>query len=148
MKRFIFFLFFASLLNNTDIIANEKHRYHFTNPNDDNKPYPAYTYYFWIKEMCKVYIHSYFIDEQKINKAQIACCQCNKTTNSGSLWGYAISEVDETMITKLMPLIYNGSTEEITAYLLAMYKEHQIECCICRKYNDWYIVEQQSSPQI
>ena len=138
MKRSLFFLSFLLLFNSINIITVEVE-------GKVRKPLSLYASCFILKEFCKVYIHSFFIDEQKIDKAHIACCKCNMTARISCLWGHAINELDEVMITKLIPLIYNGSKEEITTYLLAMYKEHQIECYACQKYNDWYIVEQDSS---
>ena len=134
MKRSLFYLSFLLMFNSINIISVEVEEH-------VRKPLSLYASCFILKELCIAYIHSFFIDEQKIEKAHIACCQCNTTATSACLLGYAINELDEAMITKLMPLIYNGSIEEITKYLLAMYKEHQIECYMCRKYNDWYIVE-------
>jgi len=140
MKRSVFFLSFLLVLNSLNIIAVEVEV-------NTWKPLSLYVSCFILKEWFKAYVHSFFIDEQKIDKACIACCQCNTTATSGCLLGYAVNELDAAMIKKITNLIYYGSIEEITTYLLAMYKKHKIECYMCRKYNDWHIVEQQSSPK-
>lgn len=122
------------MFNSINIIPTEVEQ-------SNHKPLSLYASYFILKEFCKAYIHSFFIDEHKIDTAQIACSQCNTRETISSLLAYAINELDETMIKEIMPLIYNGSIQEITTYLLIQYKKYQIACYNCEKYNDWYIVQ-------
>jgi hypothetical protein len=129
MKRFI--LLFLLLGNNFDIMTTEK----------DEMKQSLYSYYFFIKETCKVFAYSYFMNEEKIENAKIACCQCHMNVTSGYLWGHCAGACNESIIKELVPLIYNGSKEELVAFLLASYENLEIPCIKCQRYNGYYIVE-------
>jgi len=98
-----------------------------------------FTYYFWIKEFFKAYIHTLFINQDKINIAKISCCQCNTNMTAGYLYAFFISEINEPALSTLIPLLYKGSTKDITEFLLQMHKKYEITCVNCQEYYGWYI---------
>ena len=129
MKRFILLFLFCSY--NFDITTAEK----------SEIKQSLYSYYFFIKETCKVFVYSYFMNEEKIENAKIACCQCHMTATSGYLWGYCTGACHGLIIQELIPLMHSGSKEKLTIFLLASYEKLEIPCVGCQQYNGYYIVE-------
>ena len=127
MKRFV--LLFLLISNNFDIATVEK----------DEIKQSLYSYYFFIKEACKVFAYSYLIDEEKIGLAKIACSKCHMTANSGYLWGYCTGDCNEAIIQELIPLMCSDSKEELTRFLLVSYQKLEIPCIGCQQYNGYYI---------
>jgi hypothetical protein len=128
MKRFVYFVFFLMLWNFTTVVSKDR-----------SAQSSLYAHYFLIKESIKAYIHSYMYDEQITQRAKIACNTCDYTMTSGYLWGHCASSGDEQILQTLMPLIYKGSTEELTAFLLASYEKLHIACPTCHEYQGWHI---------
>ena len=127
MKHFSFCLFFLLLCSCATVISKNK-----------SAQSSLYGTYFLIKEAIKVSIYSYFCDEKATRKAIVLCNQCDYTMTSGYLWGHCASSGDEQILQKLMPLIYKGPTEELTAFLLTTYEQLQIACPACNEYQGWH----------
>ena len=129
MKRFSFCLFFLILSSFTTVTSKNR-----------SAKSSLYGTYFLIKEIIKVSIYSCFHDEKTTQKAVVLCNQCNYTMTSGYLWGHCASSGDEQTLHKLMPLIYKGSTEELTTFLVTSYEELNIICPNCYQYHGWHKV--------
>lgn len=103
-----------------------------------------YHYYFTIKELCKLPFHATYIGKKKLDSINLTCTQCHNTISTVYVWGYCIGIADEAKVNKLISLLYDGSKEKLTEFLLMSVHELKINCQKCCCY-DWQIAPQKSS---
>lgn len=135
MKQPLFFLFFLFLSSSVTITSASK-----------EEKQQFITNYFLVKELIKMYnTDNFSIDELKIEKAKIACSQCNKTITCSYLWLHSITNAHESILNQLMDYFHTKSTQELSLFTLTTSQKLQIPCPTCSQYHGYYIANQTSS---
>jgi len=130
MKHSLLFMLYLMFFNYTNIIAVQN--------NQKNSSF--YNCYFTIKEFSKFCItYRYYFDQEKIEKAKIACNQCDYIAGYRHLCCHCIFEIEETKLKNIVNQMNNLSCDELNSFLLDSYKELKVKCSECNQYHDWHI---------
>ena len=130
MKRYLYsMLFFLSF--NSAIISTDQ---------NSPKKVSFYNAYFIIKEFSNFCItYRYYMDQEKIEKAKIACNQCDYIVGYRNLCCYYIFEIESKKLQNTLNQMENTSTDELSSLLLNSYEELNIPCDQCQQYHGWHI---------
>ena len=143
MKRSLFFIFCIMFFSHSNITTIEENHEHIVINEKGERSFTLYALCFIMKEFLS---HSleiiFFIDQQKMTDAKIACCKCNYTMTASNLWAHFLVRINKPLLDTIMSHVYDGTIEDLVSFTLKTCREHQIQCDNCFEYNDWYIPEQ------
>ena len=140
MKHLLLCIFYAILLNFSNIHAHEKIRNNNPSPEQSTSKLSWYYNYFIVKELYNLITSPALLNNpKKWDDASIACCKCHQLASSGKLWDYFMAYTQEPLLKELMFTVNNGTTEELSLFNLQKHQEFEIRCDHCFTHSGWYI---------